>query len=253
MTFSRPCLFPLAALALTLGLPQPQAQTVLYQEDFTGEEGKGQIGTQSDLAGVSWTIDTVNGSFEDNNDSFAVVQAGGNEFFQARDVDADYTDNEKLVTWTSPAIALGSSGGAPLLFAFEAAADGSFEPRDQTGGDVFDVSLQLSGGSEGSASSTLPLFTSSVENGSLHFGAQALTPNLEPFSQTIGSSALGSFTTANLVIGMTNHADNELQSFDQLSVTAIPEPSSSGFLVGAFALGTVLTFRWRRQHWRGKR
>lgn len=250
MPLSRPLPLLGLAIALTLGLPQPQAQTVLYQEDFAGEEGKGRIGNTTDLTGVSWTIDTSNGIFADDNDYFAVVAASGNPFFQARDVDADYTDGEKLVTWTSPEIALGSLGNQNLLFQFQAAAEGTFEPRDQTGGDVFDVSLQLSGGDSGT--STHSLFTSSVESGGLHFGDQALSPELQPFSRTIGRSALGSSTTAHLLIGMTNHADNELQSFDNLSVTAIPEPTASGTLAGALALGMVLYHRWSRPAWRGK-
>jgi len=154
------------------------------------------------------------------------------------------------VTWTSPEIGLGSLGNQNLLFQFQAAAEGTFEPRDQTGGDVFDVSLLLSGGDSGTP--THSLFTSSVESGGLHFGDQALSPALQPFTRTIGSSVLGSSTTAHLLIGMTNHADDELQSFDNLSVTAIPEPTASGTLAGALALGRVLYHRWSRPAWRGE-
>ena len=59
----------------------------IYNEDFTGQNGKGALGTTSDLTNVNWNI-LVNNSLWDNSDWFYVK----NERFEAVDVTTNNTD-----------------------------------------------------------------------------------------------------------------------------------------------------------------
>ena len=66
----------------------------LYEESFTGQNGKGAIGTNPiDLVGCSWNIDVNAATLDDNNDYFKV----NSEKLEARDVDG-------ICFWYSPVI-----------------------------------------------------------------------------------------------------------------------------------------------------
>ena len=61
-----------------------QIQAVdIWTEDFSGQNGKGVIGSAIDTAGVNWTIDVDNTTLSNSQDWFAVV----NEAFDGRDLD----------------------------------------------------------------------------------------------------------------------------------------------------------------------
>ena len=66
----------------------------IYNEDFTGQNGKGALGTTSDLTNVNWNI-LVNNSIWDNSDWFYVK----NERFEAVDVT---NNNNDTAYWYSP-------------------------------------------------------------------------------------------------------------------------------------------------------
>ncbi len=73
------------------------AQTVLYQEDFLSQSGKGVAGPSPyvyDTIGMTWTIDPGTSNLTENADYFKVNATGA---FEARDVDGD-------VFWISPLI-----------------------------------------------------------------------------------------------------------------------------------------------------
>ena len=55
----------------------------IYDETFSGQNGKGAIGNSIDLVGCTWTIDVSSANLSNTNDYFKV----NSEKLEARDVD----------------------------------------------------------------------------------------------------------------------------------------------------------------------
>jgi len=130
-------------------------QIQVYQEDFTGQNDKGQIGGTTDVSGVNWNIDVANGDFSDMNDFFAVQ----NEVFEAQDVDG-------TVTWSSQSFSIANF--TSLSFSFDAKADGDFE----AGTDIFKVDIIVDGAMEN-------LYTGTVDGDPFYFDNIELMPALQ--------------------------------------------------------------------------
>ncbi len=183
-----------------------EGQTTVYSDDFTGEDGKGQIGSTSDLSGVDWSLDVSDGSFENTDDFYAVK----NGVFEAQDVDGN-------VIWTSESFSI--SGYSNLEFSFDAGAEGDFEAS----GDIFDVEIIIDDGTPET------LFSGSVHEDvtgdPMFFGSTQLTNSLQNFTTGI----TGSGTNAVIRITVNNNAGSEIYRFDNLSVvesSVQPEPSN---------------------------
>lgn len=170
------------------------AQTTLYEEDFAGQNGKGQIGSTNDVVGVDWSIDVSDGEFGNESDYFAVQ----NEVFEGQDVDGD-------VIWTSQSFSI--TNFSNLSFSFQAKADGDFEAN----GDVFVIDIVIDGNTEN-------LFTGVVDEDEpgdpFYFGNTKLNPGLQNFSKSISSTGDNAF----IKITINNNAGSELQGFDEISV-----------------------------------
>jgi len=200
---------------------------VLYSETFTSQDGKGKFGTDPvDTTGVDWAVDVSNGEFTAESDFFGVNSG----VFEAQDVDAQGTD---LVVWTSPSFNI--QGYSSLEFSFDAFAAGDFEADT----DNFIVTFTIDG------STSEDLFTATVDEAApgdpMFFGSTELTDSLANFEESI----LGTGTSAQISIFIGNNAGSELQGFDNLSVTGVPEPSAALLLVAALA-GTLLFLPRRR-------
>lgn len=117
-------------------------QTMLYSEDFTGQNGKGAIGPTPtiDLSGVNWNIDISSAALTATTDWFQVV----NEVFEARDIDGN-------AIWLSPSISI--TGYTNVSFSLDASEDGTMEA-----GDIFNTEYRIDGG----------VWTSATINGSLN-------------------------------------------------------------------------------------
>lgn len=183
-----------------------RGQTTVYSDDFTSEDNKGQIGSNSDLSGVDWSLDISDGSFENNDDFYAVK----NGVFEAQDVDGN-------VIWTSESFNI--SGYNNLEFSFDAGAEGDFEAS----GDIFNVEIIIDNGTPET------LFSGSVHEDisgdPMFFGSTQLTNSLQNFTTGI----TGSGTNAVIRITVNNNAGGELYRFDNLSVkesSVKPEPSN---------------------------
>ncbi len=104
-------------------------QTVLYSEDFTGQNGKGADGNGIDLTGVTWTVDVSGATLSDGNDFFRVV----NQRMQARDVDGP-------AIWYSPVIDI--SGHTEVGFKLFANNNSNLENSD-----YLEIAYSIDGGS----------------------------------------------------------------------------------------------------------
>jgi len=189
------------------------SQTVIYSEDFTGQDDKGQIGSISDLTGVAWNINVADGSFPNEDDYFA-VQSG---IFKAQDVDG-------TVIWESEAFDI--SGFTSMVFSFEALADGDFEAY----GDIFDVVIVIDGAAEVLFSGDVD---ESLDDDPMFFGTTQLNSELQAFSKNI----TGTGASACIKITINNNAGSELFGFDNLELTGIfeggaPDPESSNHVTG---------------------
>jgi hypothetical protein len=165
-------------------------QIQVYQEDFTGQNDKGQIGGTTDVSGVNWNIDVANGDFSDMNDFFAVQ----NEVFEAQDVDG-------TVTWSSQSFSIANF--TSLSFSFDAKADGDFE----AGTDIFKVDIIVDGAMEN-------LYTGTVDGDPFYFDNIELMPALQNFSKNIISTG----NNAKIVISVNINPGTELVGFDNLVV-----------------------------------
>ncbi len=69
------------------------AQTTIYSEDFSGQNGKGAIGSTGGItvytSGVSWSVDTSQVNFQDANDYIQVVSER-----------IEFRDTEGLAKWS---------------------------------------------------------------------------------------------------------------------------------------------------------
>ena len=177
------------------------AQTNLYSENFTGQNGKGKIGSNTNLFGINWTIDVSNGTFSDSSDFFAVQ----NEVFEGQDVDGE-------VAWQSQPFSI--SGFNSISIALDAKAAGGFE----AGNDVFNIDIVVDGIAEN-------IYTGAVDendpNKPFLFDGVALSATLQNFTKNISSTG----NNAYLLITIDNNATSELIGFDNLLVEGF---SSSG-------------------------
>jgi hypothetical protein len=191
-------------LFLIFSVSMVWGQTSLYSDDFTGEDSKGQIGSTNNVTGVAWNIEVSEGSFEDNDDFFAVK----NGVFEAQDIDG-------TCYWTSKTFNI--SRYSFLHFSLDAKASGDFEAS----GDVFDVEIV-------SDETTETLFTGVVDEDvsgdPMFFGSTKLTGTLQTFSK--GISTTGS--SAYIKITANNNAGDELYGWDNLVLTGsnVPPPSN---------------------------
>lgn len=187
------------------------SQTTIYSQDFTGEDGKGQVGSSLELDGVDWTIDVNAGGFT-SGDYFAVQ----NGIFESKDVDGP-------VIWQSKTIDI--TGFSSLEFSFYAKADGDFEANK----DIFDVVIIIN-------ETEISLYNGTVKEDEagdpMYFGSIKLNESLQLFTKEINATG----TDASIKITTDNNAGTEIYGWDNLILTGIsstsaPEPSNhvSGF------------------------
>lgn len=94
-------------------------QTIIYAEDFTGQNGKGAFGIipAIDITGVNWSIDISAATLLDEEDFFLV----DNETIRARDLNGS-------AIWLSPFIDI--SAFTNIQFSLEASETGNMNPGD---------------------------------------------------------------------------------------------------------------------------
>ncbi len=82
------------------------AQTTIYSEDFSGQDGKGAYGSNIDTSGInSWYIDVSNCNLQDNDDYFKVSSGE----FAARDIDHEgiwYSQNINISGYSNVSISV---------------------------------------------------------------------------------------------------------------------------------------------------
>lgn len=186
----------ITSIILTLPVFTTTAQTTLpYNDDFTGEDGKGNIGGTEDVFGVDWSINTTSANIA-SGDVFGVQS----EVFEVVDIDGD-------AIWTSESIDI--SGESNLDFSIDALADGDFEAS----GDIFIIELIVDGGSP------TTLFEGTVDEAisgdPMFFGSTQLNTSLQTFSKSVAVSG----STAEIKITANNNADSETFGFDNLSLS----------------------------------
>ena len=168
------------------------AQSTIYSEDFTGQDGKGVIGSTSgvtfDLSGVDWTIDISSATLSANTDWFKVT----NEIFEARDIDGN-------AIWQSKSINI--SGFSNVSFSLSAVEAGGMESSD-----IFNTEYRIDGGT----------WTTAGTNGNL---------NDDFTSATVSQTGL-SGSTLEIRVTMNNGAGTEYHRLDDILVqgTASSDP-----------------------------
>ncbi|MDB2625382.1 T9SS type A sorting domain-containing protein [Flavobacteriaceae bacterium] len=158
------------------------AQTTIYSEDFTGQNGQGATGlSTTDTSQVDWTIDISSATLSASSDWFKVT----NEIFEARDVDGD-------AIWISKTINI--SGYSNVSFSLSASEQGTME-----GTDIFNTEYKIGSGN----------WTTADTNGSL---------NDDFSSATVEQTGL---TGSELVIRviMNNGSGSEYHRLDDILVT----------------------------------
>ena len=169
------------------------AQSTIYSEDFTGQDGKGAIGSTSgattDLSGVDWTIDISSATLSANTDWFKVT----NEIFEARDIDGN-------TIWQSKSINI--SGFSNVSLSLSAVEVGGMESSD-----IFKTEYRIDGGT----------WTPADTNGSL---------NDDFTSATVSQTGL-SGSTLEIRVTMNNGAASEYHRLDDILVegTASSSPT----------------------------
>ena len=111
----------------------------VYSEDFSGQDGKGVVGSSGSVAvfdttGMDWTVDVSSSDLSASTDYFKVNTVSSNEIFEARDTDGE-------VVWKSPSVDISSSGLVDL--SIDLSEVGTMEA-----GDYIKVYYILNGGSE---------------------------------------------------------------------------------------------------------
>jgi len=115
------------------------AQTTLYLEDFTGQNGQGAVGPGNTVntGAVPWTVDISNVDLTANDDWFRVQ----NEVFEAQDVDGTQGPggSGSGAVWISPSINI--SGATNVSISLDVSQVGTFESED-----FIRASYQIDGG-----------------------------------------------------------------------------------------------------------
>jgi hypothetical protein len=166
------------------------AQSTIYSEDFTGQNGKGAVGPAptTDLSGVDWTIDISSATLSASSDWFKVT----NEIFEARDIDGN-------AIWQSKSINI--SGFSNVSFSLSAVEAGGMESSD-----IFNTEYRIDGGT----------WTTAGTNGNL---------NDDFTSATVSQTGL-SGSTLEIRVTMNNGAGTEYHRLDDILVegTASSDP-----------------------------
>ena len=171
---------------LSLGL-NAFAQTTIYSESFTGQNGKGATGGDSvsiDLSAVSWTIDVSNAELTATSDWFRVES----ERFEGRDLDGSGA------TWYSPVINIAAYTNISAQLA--TTSQGGMEITDQC-----ITEYQLNSG----------IWTEFTTDGNLNDNFNNATPSVSSLS---GSSL-------QIRVTMTNGAGPEIHSLDNVLVEGV--------------------------------
>ena len=167
------------------------AQSTIYSEDFTGQNGKGAVGPAptTDLSGVDWTIDISSATLSASSDWFKVT----NEIFEARDIDGN-------AIWQSKSINI--SGFSNVSFSLSAVEAGGMESSD-----IFNTEYRIDGGT----------WTTAGTNGNL---------NDDFTSATVSQTGL-SGSTLEIRVTMNNGAGAEYHRLDDILVegTASSDPT----------------------------
>ena len=175
-------------IAFTHGLNLlSNSQSTAYEEDFTGQDGKGESGTGTDTSGVNWSVSSTS-NLSDEFDYLKVVTVSGNEIFEFRDL----TGGNGV--WTSPTVDVSSYNNLNLTM--EITEVGNQEPSDG-----IDVEYSLDGGTT---------FTS-------------LTSQVDDFTSYSLNSAVSNGSNFILRITGSNSADEERHRFDDISLTGQAE------------------------------
>ena len=159
------------------------AEAFAYEEDFTGQDGKGISGTGTDTTGVNWSLSKT-ANLTDEFDYLKVVTVSGNEIFEFRDLSGG------TGTWTSPLVDI--STYTNLNLAMELTEVGDQEPSDQ-----LLVEYSLDGGA---TFSTITTQTSDFTSYSLH-------------------SAISNGSQFQLRVTANNSADEEKHRIDDLTLS----------------------------------
>ena len=224
-----------AALIFALATGGAYATTI-YNETFTGQEGKGAIGSTVDTTGVDWTIDLGDANLLADNDQFAVLVNDGG--FTVRDTNAGCNNSAcsgtrpnfvdvVLPMWLSPIIDI--TNFIQVGFIVDVSGSGGFELTGGVGSqDSFLIELLIDGVSVVVDDVLGKLTADEVANG---FDFQTG----QPFGNFSGS-------TAQFKISANTYASSEILGFDNVNLfgvpTAVPLPASGWLLFGAFgALG----------------
>ena len=228
----------LLAFALVMNIATNPAIAVIYAEDFTGQEGKGAIGTTSttppniDTSEVDWSIDVTNTSLTATTDWFQVV----NEVLEARDLDGE-------AIWISPEIDISSF--PEVEFSLDASEFGNHEGPGN-GFDYFDVSYKLDD------VETLITNWNGLGDAS-HTLIGDLPDDNDWVSTTVSQTGL-SGSTLQISVKMNNSADPEFMRLDNVRVSvAVPWEFNSTpglLLVGSFWVINKLCKKRNKQNYR---
>lgn len=194
----------------------------VYSENYTGQNGKGQIGTTLDLSGVNWTIDVTGGTFSGSSEFFA-VQSGQ---FEAQDVDG-------TVFWKSPFFSIDSL--STLQFSIDLLADGDFE----AGSDIFEISIVLEPGTSNESIQTIYAGTvnESLSNDPFFVDGRQLNNSLQAFKKNINVNG----TNALIEIRVNNNAGSEKMGWDNISLTATSNDLTTKIFTGLQPTATTVT------------
>ena len=181
-------------------------QTTLYNENFTGQNGKGAIGGSLsitiDTSGVDWAVDTLSVDFQNSDDYIQVV----NEKIEFRDTEGN-------AKWISPAITISNLN--TLTLSIELSEVGTME-----GSDTLSVYYKIDNGSE----------------------TEVKTINDDFSSHTLTDTALsGTGNNLYIIVYGQNGADAEKHRFDNVIVKGVCGliPSESSNLTASGSLNTA--------------
>ncbi|MCI5083324.1 MAG: T9SS type A sorting domain-containing protein [Saprospiraceae bacterium] len=164
-------------------------QTIIYLEDFTGQNGKGAVGPGNsiDVTDVDWTVNIDDANLTASSDYFRVE----NGVFEARDIDGTQGNNGSGngAVWISPSINI--TGFSDVTIEIDVDESGTFEDED-----FIRASYQLDGGAV------------------ISFGEAINDFNAQTFS-------VSGLSGSNLVIyvEVDNNAGGEYHQFDNVQVS----------------------------------